>query len=188
MPLGNLTSQLFANIYLNELDQFVKHHLKVRYYIRYVDDFLILHPSKKQLEQWKEEINTFLKEKLHLELHPDKSKIISLGRPVPFVGFRVRYYHKLLKKSNRKNILRRIDRFYQLYAEKKMSYDKIYESMQGTFAYIEHGNTYRLRKKIARNLRKKFPGEISSLEINSYIENLKKQELVLKYLPHLQYK
>ena len=62
MPLGNLTSQFFANVYLNELDYFVKHKLKAKYYIRYVDDFVILHRSKKQLEIWKKEINGFLNE------------------------------------------------------------------------------------------------------------------------------
>lgn len=75
MPLGNLTSQFFANVYLHELDRFVKHELKAKYYIRYVDDFVILHKSKSQLEIWKEEINNFLNNKLNLELHPDKSKI-----------------------------------------------------------------------------------------------------------------
>ena len=62
---------------LNELDQFVKHKLKIKYYIRYVDDFVILHESKEQLENWKEEISSFLIEKLKLELHPQKSKIMS---------------------------------------------------------------------------------------------------------------
>ena len=65
MPLGNLTSQFFANVYLNELDYFVKHKLKAKYYIRYVDDFVILHTSKKQLEDWKQQIDKFLKEKLN---------------------------------------------------------------------------------------------------------------------------
>ena len=58
MPLGNLTSQFFANLYLHDLDFFVKHKLKAKYYIRYVDDFVILHLSKEQLEIWKQEINT----------------------------------------------------------------------------------------------------------------------------------
>jgi retron-type reverse transcriptase len=88
MPLGNLTSQFFANVYLNELDYFVKHKLKIKYYIRYVDDFIILHISKEQLEIWKGEIDEFLKRELRLELHEEKSRIISLSRGVDFVGFR----------------------------------------------------------------------------------------------------
>jgi retron-type reverse transcriptase len=74
MPLGNYTSQFFANVYLNELDQFVKHVLKVKYYIRYVDDFVILHESEEQLNIWKQEISRFLTEKLQITLHPDKSQ------------------------------------------------------------------------------------------------------------------
>ena len=66
MPLGNLTSQFFANIYLNELDYFVKHTLKAQFYIRYVDDFVILHNSKEQLEAWKKQIDNFLASKLKL--------------------------------------------------------------------------------------------------------------------------
>ena len=68
MPLGNLTSQIFANIYLNELDYFVKHKLKARYYIRYVDDFVILHPSKSLLEIWKYESNEFINSKSNVDL------------------------------------------------------------------------------------------------------------------------
>jgi len=94
MPLGNLTSQFFANVYLNELDYFVKHKLKAKYYIRYVDDFVILHKSKEQLEKWKAEIDRFLRDKLKIELHPEKSKIILLSRGIDFVGFRNFYVHK----------------------------------------------------------------------------------------------
>ena len=107
MPLGNLTSQFFANLYLNELDYFIKHNLKIKYYIRYVDDFIILHKDKEQLEFYKEQINKFLKNNLKLELHPDKSKIISQNKPIPFVGFRIFNNYKLLRKFNRKNIQRR---------------------------------------------------------------------------------
>ena len=85
MPLGNLTSQFFANIYLNELDYFVKHTLRAKYYIRYVDDFVILHNSKEKLENWKSEIERFLKDKLKLELHPQKSRIIPLSKGIYFV-------------------------------------------------------------------------------------------------------
>jgi len=77
MPLGNMTSQFFANLYLNDLDHFVKQKLKMRHYIRYVDDFLILHKSERVLEDCKNKIEKYLKN-LRLELHPDKSKIYSM--------------------------------------------------------------------------------------------------------------
>ncbi len=87
MPIGNLTSQFFANVYLSGLDYFVKHTLKAKYYIRYVDDFVILHESKEALELYKTQINEFLKT-IKLELHPQKSKVIPLHKGVNLLGFR----------------------------------------------------------------------------------------------------
>ena len=101
MPLGNLTSQFFGNLYLNELDYFVKHKLKAKYYIRYVDDFVILNSDKSILEEYKEKISNYLKN-LKLELHPDKSNIIPLRNGITFLGYRLFYHHKLLRKSNLK--------------------------------------------------------------------------------------
>lgn len=158
MPLGNLTSQFFANIYLNELDYFVKHKLKVKYYLRYVDDFIILHQSNGQLEIWKEQIKNFLKDKLKLELHPDKSRIISLSRGIDFVGFRNFYHHKLLRKRN----IRKMERKIKFFSEKEINYTKIMGSFQGWQAYAKWGNTVKLRRKIAKEIyrvRKRSPTE-----------------------------
>ena len=148
MPLGNLTSQFFANIYLNELDYFVKHKLKVKYYIRYVDDFVILHISKSQLEVWKEQIQDFLKEQLKLELHQNKSKIISLSRGIDFVGFRNFYHFKLLRKRNIRNMLNRIS----LFLEGKISHEKMAEILQGWNAYAKWANSHKLRLAILRKI------------------------------------
>ena len=140
MPLGNLTSQFFANVYLNEFDYFVKHKLKAKYYLRYVDDFVILHNSKSQLEIWKRQINEFLKDKLKLELHPDKSKIVSLSRGIDFVGFRNFYYFRLLRKRNIRKILSKI-----VYFKKgEISYEKFLESFNGWQAHAKWANSYNL--------------------------------------------
>jgi hypothetical protein len=144
MPLGNLTSQFFANVYLNELDQFVKHKLRAKYYIRYVDDFVILHSSKEQLEIWKQEISKFLKEKLKLELHPDKSKISSLSKGIDFVGFRIFWHYKLLRERNIRKMLKTIER----YKAGEISREKILESFQGWNAYAKWADSYRMRKEI----------------------------------------
>ncbi|MEK6840164.1 MAG: RNA-directed DNA polymerase [Nanoarchaeota archaeon] len=181
MPLGNLTSQFFANIYLNELDQFIKHELRAKYYIRYVDDFTVLHSSRSQLQEWKERINIFLKERLKIELHAGKSKIISLGKPIAFLGIKIFYHYKLLKRFNRRNVQRRVHKLYQKYADKDLTYDQVYESMQGTCAHMKHANTYRLRVKILKMLKTKFPEEISTAEVNSYIKSMKRQHLLLQY-------
>ncbi len=146
MPLGNLTSQFFANVYLHEFDFFVKHKLNIKYYIRYVDDFVILHFSREQLKEWKEIIHDFLEQKLKLELHPDKSKIVSLSQGIHFVGFRNFYYFKLLRKRNIKNMENKLGR----YIEGEISFEKIIGIFQGWQAYAMWANTNSLIKKIDR--------------------------------------
>jgi len=150
MPLGNLTSQSFANIYLNELDYFIKQELKAKYYLRYVDDFVILHSSKEQLKIWKQEIGKFLKEKLNLELHPDKSRIISLERGIDFVGFRNFLHHKLLRKRNIRKMRKKIEQF----SKSKLTYKKMTEIYQGWQAYAKWANSFKLRKEISKQIHK----------------------------------
>ncbi len=150
MPLGNLTSQFFANVYLNQLDYFVKHKLKAKYYIRYVDDFVILHNSKEQLEKWKEEVETFLKERLKLELHPEKSKIISLSKGIDFVGFRNFFYYRLLRKRNIRKMIFKIEE----YKQEDISKEKLLGSFQGWNAYAMWANSYKLRKRIVSRIYK----------------------------------
>ena len=141
MPLGNLTSQFFANVYLNELDYFVKHKLGIKCYIRYVDDFVILHNCKERLEKWKKEIDTFLREKLKIELHPEKTRIVCLYSGVDFVGFRNFYYFRLLRKRNINNMIRKIEMFkLGLIIEEKFA-----EVWQGWNAYAFWSNSYKLR-------------------------------------------
>lgn len=166
MPLGNLTSQFFANVYLNELDQFVKHQLKAKYYLRYVDDFVIVHHSKKVLGKWKNRIELFLNRKLALQLHPDKSKIISLERGVEFLGFVILPHYRLLKNRNLKKFKRKLKEIYSLYDNEEIGYDTIYDFMEGWLAYAKHADTYNLRKRIIAEFEQKFSSEISSKEVN----------------------
>ncbi len=107
MPIGSLTSQLFANIYLNELDYFMKHNVKAKFYIRYMDDFVILHKSREILEKTKEQISEYLLA-LKIELHKEKTKIYPLYCGVNFLGYRIFYHHKLLKKANIRIMIDRI--------------------------------------------------------------------------------
>jgi hypothetical protein len=148
MPLGNLTSQFFANVYLDELDQFVKHTLKTKYYIRYVDDFVILHRDRGQLGRWKEEITAFLHERLELELHPEKSKIIPMGNGITLLGFRVFYHYKLLKKSNARRIWKRLEKFKHWHDNGEVSRKEIVQSLEGWLAYAGFADSYNLRRKI----------------------------------------
>ena len=149
MPLGNLTSQFFANVYLNELDYFVKHTLKAKYYLRYVDDFVILHMDKNVLERWQCEIGQFLKSNLNVEIHPDKSRIVSVRNGITLLGFRVFYHYRLLKKSNARRVWKRLDKFKQKHQAGNIEKEKISQSLDGWLAYAEFANTYNLRMKVA---------------------------------------
>jgi len=148
MPLGNLASQFFANLYLNPLDYFAKHKLRAKYYIRYVDDFVILNNSKKQLEIWKKKINEFLENKLKIKLHADKSRIISLSRGMDFVGFRNFYYFKLLRKRNVKSIFCKVDE----YKKGKICKGKLLEIFQGWNAYAKWADSYGLRRGVVQKI------------------------------------
>jgi predicted PolB exonuclease-like 3'-5' exonuclease len=172
MPLGNLTSQFFANVYLNELDGFVKSDLKAKYYIRYVDDFVILETDEDKLEFYHKAINEFLKENLKIEIHPDKSKIILLGNSLNFLGFRIFFYHKLLKKSNIRKMKTSFNLLKEKYVRREIDYDKIYDYFEGWIAYAKNANTYKMRKKITKQVEEAFPTEISSNEFNRYYKFL----------------
>jgi len=108
IPIGNLTSQLFANVYLNELDQYVKRALKWRYYIRYMDDFLIFGGAKQELWQVKDAIAEFLKTKLDLSLHPKKAIVFPAGRGIEFLGYKIFADYRVLRKSTVKRNCRKI--------------------------------------------------------------------------------
>ncbi len=152
MPLGNWTSQFFANIYLNELDQFVKHTLKAKYYIRYVDDFVILGRTKSQLDYFRQEINEFLK-MLKLELHPNKCRMSTLERGVSFLGFRVFPQHKLVRVRNLRKIKRSLSVLLEDYEEGFVDADDVFEVLKGWNGYAMHGNTYVLRKNLEEYVR-----------------------------------
>ena len=142
MPLGNMTSQFFANVYLNELDYFIKHALKAKYYLRYVDDMIILHKSSYLLSEWKYKIGEYLKNKLKLELHPEKSRIIPLSEGIDFVGFRNFYHFRLIRKRNVKKMRVKV----LLFAFNELNIKEITESYKGWNAYAKWGNSYKIRK------------------------------------------
>ena len=113
LPLGNVTSQLFANVYLHELDFFVKHNLKMKYYLRYCDDFIILHHDRQFLVEMIDTLRGFLKNELLLELHPNKVTINTYHQGIDFLGYvlkpgtvllRHKTKQRLLLRSNKKNI------------------------------------------------------------------------------------
>ena len=136
LPLGNLTSQLLVNIYMNEFDQFVKHRLKAKYYLRYADDFVILSDDKEWLESQVRPIGDFLSDSLKLTLHPDKIFIKTLNSGIDFLGWVNFFDHRVLRTKTKKRILRRI-----------LLNSKI-ETINSYLGLLKHGNTFKISKKV----------------------------------------
>ncbi len=149
MPLGNYTSQFFANVYLNELDYFAKHKLKIKYYIRYVDDFVVLNNNKEILEYYKEEINKFINDNLLIKLHENKSKIIPLHKGAIFLGFRNFYHYILLKKSNLEQFKNNLKNWREMMNEKLITNIEVEFKIDGWKAHANHGNSHNLIKRLA---------------------------------------
>jgi retron-type reverse transcriptase len=137
LPLGNLTSQLLVNIYMNEFDQFVKHKLKENYYIRYADDFVFMSESKVFLEKLIPTISLFLKETLKLEIHPDKLFIKTLSSGLDFLGWVHFEKHKVLRTTTKKRMFRNV--------EVKKGKE---ETVQSYLGLLSHGNTAKLKGKL----------------------------------------
>ena len=146
LPLGNYTSQFFANVYLNNLDYFVKHKLKAKYYIRYVDDFVILDKDKKVLLDFKDKIEKYLKN-LRLELHQDKSEIHALRNGITFLGYRVFYHYKLLRKRNIRYFRNNFNKKLELYSRGEIDREHLESFLQGWNGYSNFANTYNFNKK-----------------------------------------
>jgi len=136
LPLGNLTSQLFANVYLNKFDQFVKHKLKIKYYIRYADDFVIFSEDKNYLESLISELQNFLQQELKLNLHPDKIFIKTLNSGMDCLGWINFKDHRILRTKTKNRIFKRI---------KENLKQEIVNSHLGL---LKHGNSYKIRTNI----------------------------------------
>ncbi|MFA5652044.1 MAG: reverse transcriptase domain-containing protein [Candidatus Paceibacterota bacterium] len=136
LPLGNLTSQLLVNIYMNKFDQFVKHKLKVEYYIRYADDFVFMSDDKKWLEGLVSKISGFLWNELRLTLHPDKLFLETLASGVDFLGWVHFPNHKVLRTITKRKMFR------------KLKESNKEETAQSYLGLLSHGNGFKLHKKI----------------------------------------
>ena len=132
LPLGNLTSQLLVNIYLNEFDQFVKHKLKAKYYIRYADDFIILNRDKNTLEVIVRYIELFLRYRLRLTLHPKKVFIETFASGVDFLGWIHFPNHRVLRTSTKRRMFRRANEY----------------NLTSYFGLCKHGDTFKIQEKI----------------------------------------
>lgn len=136
LPLGNLTSQLLVNVYMHEFDMFVKQELRVKYYIRYADDFIVLSDDKGYLSKLLLEIDNFLGQKLKLNLHEDKVYIKTYSSGVDFLGWIHFPYYRQIRTTTKRKILRKLK-----------NYPKS-ETMNSYRNLFSHGDTYKFRKYI----------------------------------------
>jgi retron-type reverse transcriptase len=136
LPLGNITSQLFANVYMNEFDQFVKHRLKAKYYIRYADDFVILSRDKQHLDELLLKIREFLEKELKLNLHEKKICIKNYASGVDFLGWVHFPGYRRIRTTTGRRVIRRL---------KEHSKKELVASYRGL---LSHGNAYRLKRKL----------------------------------------
>lgn len=143
LPIGNLTSQLFANIYLDELDKYIKHKLNAKYYVRYVDDFFILHTSKTKLEEYFILVDQFLNDNLLLNLNKKKSKIFNVYNGITFLGSTILPYRILPNKRVIAKFSDSIDILHKNYFDKHAL-----ASINSYLGLIQHQNSFILRKKL----------------------------------------
>lgn len=150
LPIGNLTSQFWGNVYLNELDQFVKRKLRVSAYLRYVDDFLLFGDDKADLWRWRQAIQDFLAS-LRLTLHPGSSTVYPVRAGIPFLGWRLYPDHRRLQRKNGVAFQRRYRRKRRALARGELTPAQLHQSVQGWIAHVQHGQTWGLRCALLRH-------------------------------------
>ena len=148
LPIGNQTSQFWANCYLNPLDHFAKDQLGCRAYLRYVDDFLLFADDKPTLHRWKAAIIEFIGCKLRLTLHERESVVSPVIVGTPFLGFRVYPDHRLLRRRNGVAFARRLSEMATAYAAGEMTTEQVTARVQGWVAHVAHGDTWGLRNSL----------------------------------------
>ena len=150
IPIGNYTSQFFANIYLNELDQYVKRTLHVKYYVRYMDDFILLAKTKNDCIMLLDKISYFLNNTLHLKLN-SKSRYYPYSMGVNFCGYRIFTTHRLLRKSSKQKIKKNVNSWNKSYNNNSLDLDFAMQSLNSWLGHVQHCNAYKLKTKVLNN-------------------------------------
>ncbi|MCO5189471.1 MAG: reverse transcriptase domain-containing protein [Anaerolineae bacterium] len=150
LPIGNLTSQFWANCYLNELDHFIKRELGCRGLVRYVDDFILFHDEKGALWMWRDQIETKLAA-LRLTMHPNaQPRPVTEG--IPFLGFVIYPTHRLVKRRKVVHYRRRLHNLVAAYNEEEVGQDQVQASVRGWINHVRYGDTWRLRQAVLQDV------------------------------------
>lgn len=151
LPLGNVTSQIFANIYLDQLDRFIKHNLRIEHYFRYADDFVLLHQNKNYLQELIKPIGSFLERELKLRLHPQKVFIQKLKQGVDFLGYVCFPYCRTIRTKTKKRMLKKLNQRKNELVAGRTTDESFNQTLQSYIGLLKHANGYHLTKKL-RNL------------------------------------
>jgi retron-type reverse transcriptase len=147
LPIGNLTSQFWANVYLNPLDHFIKRELKCPAYVRYVDDFLLFAPDKPSLQRWRAAVIEFART-LRLSLHENEAAVFPVSTGLPFLGWRLYPSHRRLKRRNGVAFQRRLRTLLRDFAEGRIGWPRLNDSVKGWIAHVAQGETWGLRRAL----------------------------------------
>lgn len=152
LPIGNLTSQFWANVYLNDFDHFVKRELKCPAYVRYVDDFLLFADDTLSLHNWRRAILGNMA-RMRLSLHEERAQVFPCAAGIPFLGFRLYPDHRRVKSRKVIHFRRRLRRGLAEYARGKMPFPKMQACIQGWVNHVRQGDTWGLRRAMLGGVR-----------------------------------
>ncbi|WP_194847717.1 RNA-directed DNA polymerase [Candidatus Neptunochlamydia vexilliferae] len=144
IPLGNVTSQVFANIYLHELDIFIKHHLKEPFYLRFCDDFIVVSNHADHLKKLIPLIGEFLSKRLKLELHPRKTILSKLSQGIDFLGYKLFPHHTLLRTTTKRRLKKRLQAGLRDFSKEKISGQTLHQRLQSYLGILSHANEHTL--------------------------------------------
>ncbi|MEA4827615.1 MAG: reverse transcriptase/maturase family protein [Clostridium sp.] len=147
IPLGNVTSQDFANIYMNEVDQYAKRFLGLKYYVRYMDDIIIVVPTKGEAQKAKEAITAFLNDRLDLQIN-DKTKIFPIEQGVNAYGFKIYTTHRLVRNSSKAAMKRRIKAMDRKVKNGELTEEYVQQCVNSWLGHARHSNSFNLSKKL----------------------------------------
>jgi len=176
LPIGNLTSQVFGNVYMNDLDHFIKKDLKLKYYGRYVDDMLFVHNDKSYLKSIIPKLHEFLNSELKLNIHPNKIVLNSIDKGIPFLGQIINPHCSYISNRTKNNFYQAIQEVNKLMAVvPQFSWKQLCDiraKINSYLGYMQHANSYKLRKSMLRKLIRRFydfyfvKGEFKKVVIN----------------------
>lgn len=152
LPLGNTLSQLFANVYMNEIDQYAKRKLSLKYYVRYADDTIIIVKDKETANKILDDLIQYYDSRLKLKMSLDKTKIFLIAQGVNAIGFKIHTTHRLLRNDSKKKIKRKSKRFPDSIAEGRMTVEKAEQILNSWLGHAKHGNSHNfIQRLLERN-------------------------------------